>query len=77
MLIVQLRETQLWNFCNEIKETIWLFFWKCNIVKNLWLEMAEILKKKKKLHSWVSLNLHLSRGELSLKLYAILCIGKQ
>jgi hypothetical protein len=42
----KLRETQLCNFCNEIKETIWLFFWKCNIVKSLWLEMTEIFKKK-------------------------------
>ena len=42
----KLKETQLCNFCNEAKETILHLFWECNIVKSLWLEMAEILKKQ-------------------------------
>jgi len=42
----KLKETQLCNFCNETKETILHLFWECNIVKSLWLEMAEILKNK-------------------------------
>ena len=42
----KLKETQDCNFCNETKETILHLFWECNIVKNLWLEMAEILKNK-------------------------------
>jgi len=43
----KLKETQLCNFCNETKETILHLFWEYNIVKSLWLEMAEILKKTK------------------------------
>ena len=42
----KLKETQLCKFCNETKETISHLFWECNIVKSLWLEMAEILKNK-------------------------------
>jgi len=41
-----LKETQLCKFCNETKETILHILWECNIVKGLWLEMAEILKNK-------------------------------
>ena len=43
----KLKETQHCNVCNETKETILHLFWECNIVKSLWLEMAEILKKNK------------------------------
>ena len=42
----KLNETLLCNFCNEAKEIILHLFWECNIVKSLWLEMAEILKNK-------------------------------
>ena len=38
----KLKETQHCNICNETKETILHLFWECNIVKSLWLEMAEI-----------------------------------
>jgi hypothetical protein len=40
----KLKETQHCNVCNETKETILHLFWECNIVKSLWLEMAEIWK---------------------------------
>jgi hypothetical protein len=40
------KRDQICNFCNETKETILYLFWECNIVKSLWLEMAEILKNK-------------------------------
>ena len=46
LLKCKLKETELCNFCNEIKETILHIFRECNIVKGLWLEMAEILKHK-------------------------------
>jgi hypothetical protein len=40
----KLKETQLWNLSK--KETILQLFWKCNIVKSQWFEMAEIFRKK-------------------------------
>jgi len=41
----KLKETQLYNFCNEAKETILHLFWECNFVKGLWFQKAAILKK--------------------------------
>jgi hypothetical protein len=47
MLKCKIKETQLrvYYFCNETKETILHLFWEYNIVKSLWFEIAEILKK--------------------------------
>ena len=41
-----LKETLLCSFCNETKESILHLFCECSIVKNVWLDIAQLLKNK-------------------------------
>ena len=41
----KLKETHLCSFCNETKETILHLFWDCYIIRSLWFEIADILRR--------------------------------
>ena len=65
----KLKDTQQCNLCNETKETILHLFWKCNIVKSLWLEMTEILKSKCNVETPISAQHIILGSDITLLIY--------